>query len=244
MATAAVLALAAAGCGSNGDATTSITVFASSSLIKAFTDIGKRFKSANPGASVEFIFASSSDLAGQLTDGASADVFAPGDLAAMATVVRAGLVAQAPTNFASNRLAIAVAPGDPQKIVSFADLNRPGLRVAVCAPPGACASDLQRIEDKSGIQLHPESSDSTTRDVLRNVVTGKADAGLIYTTDAVHAGDNISWFNFPESADAAATYSIAMLKNSDQAPLAARFIDLVTGHTGRQILREAGFAQA
>jgi molybdate transport system substrate-binding protein len=242
MATAAVLALALAGCGSQSP-TTSITVFASSSLIKSFSEIGKQFKSDNPGTSVEFIFAASSDLASQLTDGASADVFAAGDLPNMARVARAGLVAGSPVDFASNRLAIAVAPGNPQKVTSFADLARPGLRVAVCARPSACASDVQSIEDKTGVQLHPTGEDATTFDIVKDVTDGQVDAGLVYTTDALNGGDNIAWFNVPESADAAVVYSIALMKGSDQAQLATKFINLVTGDTGRNVLSRAGFTE-
>lgn len=242
MAIGAVLAVAVAGCGSHTP-TTSITVFASASLIKSFTDIGKQFKTDNPGTSVEFIFASSADLASQLTEGANADVFAAGDLPDMATVTRSGLMAGSPVNFASNKLAIAVAPGNPNKITSFADLNRPGLRVAVCARPGACASAMQRIEEKTGIQLHPAAEDTTTMDIVKHVTEGQVDAGVVYTTEALNAGDNISWFNFPESSDAANVYSIGLMKDSDQAQLATKFINLVTGDTGRAILRSAGFAE-
>ncbi|HME49222.1 molybdate ABC transporter substrate-binding protein [Mycobacterium sp.] len=242
LAAGAVLAVALAGCGSQSRPTTSITVFASSSLIKSFSEIGRQFKSDNPGTSVEFIFAGSSDLAAQLTDGASADVFAAGDLPNMARVTHAGLVAGNPVNFASNKLAIAVAPGNPRKITSFVDLNRPGLRVAVCARPLVCASEVQRIEDNTGIQLHPTAQDSTTADIVRNVTDGQVDAGLVYTTDALNAGDNIAWFNIPESVGAANTYSIALMKDSDQARLAGQFIRLVTGDTGRKILSGAGFA--
>lgn len=241
-ASAAIVVVAVAGCSSHSEATTSITVFASSSLIKTFSDIGKQFKADNPGTSVEFIFASSGELASQLADGASADVFAAGDLPNMATVTRAGLVSGQPVNFASNKLAIAVAAGNPQKIASFADLNRPGLRVAVCKGPGACAADMQRIEDMSGIRLHPVVEDSTTTDIVKNVTDGRVDAGIVYTTDALDAGDNISWFHFPEAADAHITYSIALLKDSDQAPLAAKFINLVAGNTGRKIFSSDGFA--
>ncbi len=239
----AVLAVALAGCSSHSRPITSITVFASSSLIKSFSDIGKQFKADNPGTSVEFIFASSSDLAAQLTQGADADVFAAGYLPNMATVTRAGLVAGDPVNFASNKLAIAVAPGNPQKITSFSDLTRPGLRVAVCARPGVCASEVQRLEDKTGIQLHPTAEDATTTDIVKNVTDGQVDAGIVYTTDALDAGDNISWFNFPESADSANTYSIALMRDSDQTQLATKFIKLVTGDTGRKILGNDGFAE-
>ncbi|HUO38374.1 MAG TPA: extracellular solute-binding protein, partial [Mycobacterium sp.] len=116
-------------------------------------------------------------------------------------------------------------------------------RVEVCAPPGFCASDLRHIEDKAGVQLPAATAVATTRDVLNDVVTGKADAGLVYTTDALDAGDNISWFEFPEAADAGATYSIALLKQSDQVQSASMFIELVTGNSGQQILRQAGFTK-
>jgi molybdate transport system substrate-binding protein len=243
IATGAVAAAVVAGCASHAGATTSITVFASSSLIKTFTDIGKRFKSDNPGTSVEFIFASSSDLAAQLEEGASADVFAAGDPANMAAVSHAGLVAGSPVNFASNTLAIAVAQGNPKRVSSFADLNQPGLRVALCARPGACAADTERIEDNTGIQLHPASLESSATDVLNKVTSGKADAGLVYTTDALNAGDNVTWFNFPEASSARNTYSAALLKDSDHAALAAKFINLVTGAACRQILSKAGFIE-
>ena len=45
----------------------------------SFTDIGEQFKTDNPGTSVEFSFAGSSDLVTQLTQGAPADVFASAD---------------------------------------------------------------------------------------------------------------------------------------------------------------------
>ena len=54
-------------------------VFAAASLKQTFTDIGEQFKTDNPGSSVEFSFAGSSDLVTQLTQGAQADVFASAD---------------------------------------------------------------------------------------------------------------------------------------------------------------------
>lgn len=243
MAIGTVLVAVVAGCGSHNVATTSITVYASSSLIRSFGDIGKQFKADNPGTSVEFIFASSSDLASQLTEGASADVFASGDLANMARVSRAGLVAGEPVNFATNKLVIAVAAGNPKNITSFADLSRPGLRVAVCAPSGTCASEMRRIEDAAGVQLHPVEEDSTTIDIVRSLARGDIDAGVVYATAALEAGDNISWFNFPQPTDVSNIYAIAELKDSDQAGLAGKFVDLVTGDTGREILANAGFSE-
>lgn len=80
----------------------------------------------NPGTGIEFEFAGSSELATQLTQGATADVFASADIAQMDVVAKAGLLAADPTNFASNTLVIVTAPGNPKRIGSFADLTRPG----------------------------------------------------------------------------------------------------------------------
>ena len=92
-----------AGCGSSEQAATGngkITVFAAASLKKAFTEIGERFTTDNPGSEVEFSFAGSADLVTQLTQGPPADVFASADDKNMGRVDQAGLLAGAAVNFA------------------------------------------------------------------------------------------------------------------------------------------------
>ncbi|OBK00698.1 molybdate ABC transporter substrate-binding protein, partial [Mycobacterium sp. 1245852.3] len=121
-----VLAAGPIGCGSQpaqpAQASGKVVVFAAASLKPAFTQIGQQFTAQNPGAGVDFEFAGSSDLATQLTQGATADVFASADTAQMDAVSKAGLLAGDPTNFASNTLVIVTAPGNPKRIGSFADL--------------------------------------------------------------------------------------------------------------------------
>src|ERR1700760_4806832 len=102
------LLAAAVGCSSSedDDDADSITVYAAASLKNAFTEIGEQFKKDNPGESVEFIFAGSSDLVTQLAQGAKADVFASADSNNMTKAQQAELVADNPVNFATNRLTI------------------------------------------------------------------------------------------------------------------------------------------
>ena len=231
------------GSSSSAAATGKIMVFAAASLKKSFTDIGEQFKTDNPGASVEFSFAGSSDLVTQLTQGAAADVFASADTKNMDKAAQAGLLVSNPVNFASNTLTIAVAPGNPKKITSFQDLTRAGLNVVVCAPPVPCGSATQKIEQATGVQLTPVSEESSVSDVLNKVTTGQADAGLVYVTDAIGAGDKVTAVPFAEAAGAVNTYPIAVLKESKNPSLAQKFVDLVTGQTGQKILNQAGFAK-
>jgi len=221
-----------------------LTVFAAASLKKAFTEIGEEFKTDNPGSDVEFSFAGSADLVTQLTQGAPADVFASADAKNMGKVEKAGLLAGPAVNFASNTLTIVVAPDNPKKITSFQDLTQPDLSVVVCAPQVPCGSATQKVEQAMGVALNPVSEESQVTDVLNKVLTGQADAGVVYVTDARSAGDAVSTVAFPASGAAVNTYPIAVLAGAHEPELARRFVDLVIGDAGQKILSAAGFAKA
>ncbi len=249
----ALLLTLISGCGSSNQTPASssttasagakIIVFAAASLKKTFTDIGEQFTTDNPGASVDFSFAGSSDLVTQLTQGAPADVFASADTKNMDKAAQAGLLAGDPVKFASNTLTIATAPGNPKKIASFKDLTQQGLNVVVCAPQVPCGSATQKVEQATGVTLNPVSEESSVTDVLSKVTTGQADAGIVYVTDAIGAGDKVAAVAFPEAAGAVNTYPIAVLKGSKNPELARKFVDLVTGESGQKVLNAAGFAK-
>jgi len=80
-------------------------------------------------------------------------------------------------------------------------------------------------------------------EVLTKVTHGEADAGLVYLTEAHQAGEKVSTIRFPESHDAVDVYPIVILKHTSQPALAQKFVDLVTGATGRRVLSQAGFAE-
>jgi len=252
---AALTLLFVSACGTSGQTSSSpspstteaasgkVIVFAAASLKKSFTEIGEQFKTDNPGASVEFSFAGSSDLVAQLTQGASADVFASADTKNMDKAAQAGLLAGDPVNFASNTLTIAVAPGNPKSIATFADLAKPGLNVVVCAPQVPCGSATEKVEQTTSVTLAPVSEESSVTDVLNKVTTGQADAGVVYVTDALGAGDKVTAVPFPEAASAVNTYPISVLKESKNPELARKFVDLVTGEAGQKVLGAAGFAK-
>jgi molybdate transport system substrate-binding protein len=233
------------GCGSGSDSSSGgeIMVFAAASLKGAFTEIGAQFKADNPGTSVEFSFAGSSDLVTQLTQGARADVFASADIKNMDKAARAGLLDGDPVTFASNTLTIAVAPRNPKNIKSFRDLTNPDTSVVVCAAPVPCGSATEKVEQATGVTVAPVSEEASVTDVLNKVTSGQADAGLVYVTDAKGAGDKITAVPFPEAAQAVNTYPIAVLMESENRDLAREFVDLVTAEAGQQVLARSGFAK-
>ena len=239
---AGAVAAGLAGCGAPaGRAGTTLTVFAAASLKAPFTALAQEFEAAHPGTNVTLSFAGSSDLATQISQGAPADVFASADTKNMAKLADASLVEGTPRDFATNVLTIAVPPANPASITSFADLARPGVKVVICAGQVPCGAATKTVEKVSGTTLQPVSEESSVTDVLGKVVSGEADAGLVYVTDVQAAGDKVKAIPFPESAQAVNTYPIAAVRTSRNKDLAAAFIAEVTGPEGRKVLGGAGF---
>ncbi|WP_329054678.1 molybdate ABC transporter substrate-binding protein [Amycolatopsis sp. NBC_01488] len=226
-----------------GDTGGSLTVFAAASLTESFTALGKEFEAQHPGVSVKFSFQGSSTLVQQLTNGAKADVFASADQANMDKAVQGGVIDGQPTVFATNKLAIAVAPGNPKGIKSFADLNKAGLTVVTCAPQVPCGSATKKVETATGVTLKPKSEESDVKQVLNKVASGDADAGLVYVTDATSAAGKVDKVDFPEASGAINSYPIAVVKGG-QSALAKEFDDFVLGTEGKTELTKVGFGPA
>lgn len=219
----------------------SITVYAAASLKTTFTELAEDFEEAHPGTTVELTFAGSSDLVTQLTNGAPGDVFASADEKNMAKLTDADLVEGDPVDFATNVLQIAVPPSNPAGVKTFADLARPDVKTVVCAPQVPCGAATVSVEDATGVALSPVSEESSVTDVLGKVTSGEADAGLVYVTDVIAAGDTVQGIAFPESSEAVNTYPIAPLAGSANPAVAAAFAAYVVSAEEQRVLADAGF---
>ena len=220
-----------------------VIVFAAASLKATFTALGTQFQAANPGTTVTFNFAGSSDLVTQITGGAPADIFASADTANMGKLTTANLVSGTPVNFATNVLEIATPPGNPANVKTFADLGNPSIKTVICAPAVPCGAATATVEKSTGVTIPAVSEESSVTDVLGKVSSGEADAGLVYVTDVKGAGSTVTGVPFPESSGAVNTYPIAPLTATKNAALAQAFISYVTGPDGQAILAAAGFGK-
>ncbi|WP_020017750.1 molybdate ABC transporter substrate-binding protein [Promicromonospora sukumoe] len=219
-----------------------LTVYAAASLTSTFEQIAEEFEATHDGVDVELSFAGSSDLVAQIQQGAPADVFASADTANMDKIVTDDLQAGTPTDFASNTLMIAVPPGNPAGVASLAGLAGDDVHLVVCAPEVPCGAATERVEEAAGLTFSPVSEEQSVTDVLNKVITGEADAGLVYVTDVRGAGDKVEGIEFPESESAVNVYPIAALERSAEPELAQEFVDAVLGQEGQQVLGDAGFA--
>ncbi len=229
--------------------TGTLTIFAAASLTAAFDELAAEFESAHPGVDVRAVtYDGSSTLATQLVEGARADVFASADEKNMATVVDAGLVDGAPTVFTTNSLQIAVPAGNPQDVTSLADLATlasSGGRVVLCAAQVPCGAASQKVLAAAGVTLTPASEEQNVTAVLTKVAAGEADAGLVYRTDVLVAGDDVEGVDVDEAAGAVNRYPVAVLgpdtRASADPAVAQAFVDLVLSDAGQKVLADLGF---
>ncbi|MBK6762072.1 MAG: molybdate ABC transporter substrate-binding protein [Micrococcales bacterium] len=230
-----------AGPGEPPPAGAQVTVFAAASLQKTFTRLGEQFEASHPGATVAFTFGGSSDLVAQLLQGAPADVFASADPATMDEAVSDGLIAGESEVFATNSMEIAVPPGNPAGVTSFASLADPGTTVVVCAPQVPCGAATVTVEENTGVDLAPVSEENSVADVLGKVSSGEADAGVVYVTDVQAAGAAVEGVEIPASDNAVNIYPIGVLEASTNATLAEAFQAHVLSPQGQKVLTDAGF---
>lgn len=237
-----------ASCGGTSGATDTVVVGAAASLTESFTAIGALFEAEHPDVEITFNFAGSSDLAAQIGEGAPVDVFASADLANMSKVAEA--VAGQPVVFATNRMVIVVADGNPLGIAGLDDLDHlddpdgtddPDLILVTCAPAVPCGAYATQVAANAGVELAPDSYEENVKAVVTKVALGEADAGLAYATDAAASADRVDAVELPADVGVVAEYPIAVVAGTPNATAATAFVDFVVGPAGQRILAEHGF---
>jgi len=237
-----VLPLAACGGaedGGGGDDGGELTVLAAASLTDVYEELATGFEADHEGVEVTFSFGSSTDLAEQVADGAPGDVLATADETSMQVAEDAGVVTGTVENFATNVLVIVTAPGNPAGIESLDDLE--GATWVRCADEVPCGRVALGVLEANAITAEPVSLEEDVRATLDKVVGGEADAGLVYATDTVAAGDSVSTVEIPGAEEQLTSYFTTTLEQSTDADLAQEWVDYVTSETGRSALGEAGF---
>jgi molybdate transport system substrate-binding protein len=223
----------------SGKLTGSITVLAGSSLTTSFTALGEEFQTAHPGTKIEFSFGSSSDLEKSIEQGAPADVFASADQKNMTKLVAAGDNSGSPTNFAKNKLEMAVEKGNPKHIARLSDLSKPGLVVVLCDPSAPCGKYAAQVLANAKVHLTPKSLEANVKATLSKVELGEADAAIVYVSDIATSG-KVEGVQIPDHVNVLATLPIVALKGSKNPTLAKAWVDFVVSHQS-ELVSKYGF---
>jgi molybdate transport system substrate-binding protein len=225
-----------------------LTVSGAASLTEAFTDIGAAFEEDNPGVTVTFNFGPSDGLSTQINEGAPVDVFASASPKWMDAVQDEGPGVEGRTDFAKNRLAIIVPTGNPAGIEGIEDLAEDDVKLVLAAEGVPVGDYAREALDNAGVAdaalANVVSNEEDVKAVVTKVVSGDADAAIVYVTDVTaEVADQVQMIEVPDDVNVIATYPIAVVTGSQEADLAQRFVDYILGE-GQQTLADYGFLPA
>lgn len=212
-----------------------VTVFAAASLQSAFEDLAAAFETTHPGVDITFDFQGSQDLVAALSHGASADVLATANTSTMAEAAGQDLVGEQ-TEFATNRLTLIVPAGNPAGVTGIDDGSLSGVDLVVCASEVPCGQATDELTAELGLTLDPVSQEQKVTEVRGKVESGEAQAGIVYTTDAAHAGDAVESIDLPDNS-VVNHYPIALTRSAANAPAARAFIDFILSPEGQRVLQ-------
>lgn len=229
-----------------------ITVFAASSLTDAFNELAETFQAQNEGVKVFLNYASSSQLAAQLTEGAAADVFASANASQMQAVIDNGRIESGTEAlFVSNRLTIIVPADNPAGINSLQDLAKPNVQLILAVEGVPVRQYTDQIVAAKSANFQEQfysnlvSEEDNVRQVSAKVALGEADAGIVYTSDVTPDMSNqVQQIVIPDQQNVIATYPIARLADAANPDLAQSFIDFILSAAGQNILSKWGFGPA
>lgn len=234
-------------CGGDDNERT-LTVFAAASLSDVFEEIGERFEAEQPGVRLRFSFGGSQRLRLQLEQGARADLFASANLEQIGRAQSGGLVENG-RSFASNALALVVPADNPAGIATLRDLADGDVRLVIAGPSVPAGALTRSVLAELGLSepgladavlAAVVSEEESVRRVLSKVELGEADAGFVYSTDALAAGDTVLRLPLEETGMRNG-YLIATITNANEPELAALFRAFLNGEIAQSILAAAGF---
>ena len=230
-----------------------IVVFAAASLTDVFQNMATAFQQANPNAKLAFNFGASSQLATQMAQGASADVFASADTVQMDNAKKSGAVTGQDRIFAGNRLVLITPKDNPAHISGVKDLANDRVKIITAQPSvpigaytaqmldKASADPSYGTDFKSKVQANTVSQEDNVRQVVSKVQLGEADAAIVYSTDATpQVRDQLNIIQVPDPLQTLASYPIAVAKGNNAAGGEA-FVAYVLGPDGQATLAKWGF---
>ncbi len=189
-------------------------------------------------------FGGSDILAAQIEQGARPDVFAAANTKLPAMLFAKGLVDR-PVDFVANRLVIAV-PAGSTKIHGIADLERPGVTLAIGSPTVPVGAYTRTVLARLGagakrIFANVRTQEPDVSGIVGKLTEGAADAGFTYVTDVEATHGALRAIALPARLQPAVTYAAAVVKGSTHAAAARAFVAGLVSGAAHHALLAAGF---
>jgi molybdate transport system substrate-binding protein len=241
-----------------------IEVFHADSLAGPMKALKAAFEAKNAGITVNLVSGRSQELSERILNGDACDVFAPSapsaiDAALIGKKVKAmdRDAASWSVVFSANEMVLITAKGNPKGIQKMIDLAREGVRFTRVTGDKDLATkrSVDFVRNVSVLEGKPELAQGiidkaavdsaiprTVPQTIAEVVSGKADAGIVYLSAAVADRERIEILRFPATVNLSSQIrNAATVPATAKDPAAAlKFVRLLLSAEGKAILEATG----
>jgi molybdate transport system substrate-binding protein len=222
-----------------------LTVSVASSLADVMGRIVTAWR-ARGGGEVALNAAGSNVLARQIVQGAPVDVFFSADAAQMQVAASSGRLVEGSVRvLLTNRLVVIVPATSAQGRLRPADLTMPRVRRVALGQPDSVPAGVyarQWLEAQGVWQgVAPKVVPVlTARAALAAVAAGRADAGIVFATDALASAEVRVAYEVPAAETPGIVYPMAVVRTA-RATDAQRFVEFLQSTEARAMFEAAGF---
>jgi molybdate transport system substrate-binding protein len=226
-----------------------LTVSAAISLKDVLDKVAQRYRVERPDTVIHFNLGASGTLQRQIEQGAPVDVFISASEDQMNSLGLKGLLLPGTRRDLVKNAVVLIVPKGKPGISSIQDLVRPEVKVIAIGEPQTVPAGKYAQEVLTHFHLYDQLKPKfvlgkDVRQVLTYVITGNADAGIVYATDAMTTREVTVVATAPEDSHSPVIYPVAILKNSKEADEAKRFLDFLTGTKAQDVFEKYGFQLA
>jgi molybdate transport system substrate-binding protein len=226
-----------------------LTVSAAISLKDVLDKVAQLYRVERLDTVIHFNLEASGTLQRQIEQGAPVDVFISASEDQMNSLEMKGLLLPGTRRDLVKNAVVLIVPKGKTGISSIQDLARPEVKVIAIGEPQTVPAGKYAQEVLTHFHLYDQLKPKfvlgkDVRQVLTYVITGNADAGIVYATDAMATREVTVVATAPEDSHSPVIYPVAILKGSKEAAEAKRFLDFLTATKAQDVFKKYGFQLA
>lgn len=227
-----------------------IYISAAASLQDALNEITENYKKDN-NVDFKINYGGSGALQTQIEEGARADIFMPASTKQMDALIKDGHIDKKDSeNLLKNDVVLITQKENKKDIKSIEDLATDKVSIVALGDPesvpvGQYSQEILNHYGFTDVVNSKTTFASDVRQVLNWVVTGEADAGFVYKTDAMIEKEKVNIVEVASNqSHKPVVYPVATLKNSENKELAKKFLDYLKTDDSMKVFEKYGFGKA
>lgn len=239
------MSIVASGCSRDDSADNAVKLYAGAGLRKGVDELVKAF-ARQSDVRIDVEYGGSGPMMTRAKIQKDGDLFMPGDVGWVDQLHGDSGIVEDRKFVAYFVPVIIVRKGNPEKILKLEDLFRKGLKIALGNEFCQVGKASEKILKKNGLDIKDIDPKRLMRSKTVNelglfVKTKRADAAIVWDAIAINNADALDMIEIPLERNLISRVVVGMLSTGRHKDEARKFVDFISGPTGREILKRYGY---